>query len=841
MKNILILLIINLIASFSFGQTENDGFYFDGVDDYINVGGAAGTNISNINSTTTNNRTYETWFKAEEVTTRQFIMKEGAGTRAVLVYIEGGYLIVGAYNRADYTPQWQGTFFRKAITAGTWYHVAMVLDNALAANTSTNLMGADKNTALKFYLNGNLIGENSGYEFGGHNTMRLGYKDASVRLPGASETWVSQTNPLDSEYFYSSSALTNYSGTNYFEGYLWGFRLWNRVRTQQEIDDYKADIITTVGTDDLVAILDGDTFEYLNNDDTTTSEATVSPITTIIWSATAATTDWNTGSNWDGGSVPDVLTKEAVEIQASTNYPIITSGTHIIAGDLQVNVSASITIQSGGTLEVSYDIINNGTIDVKESGSLVLREKKDLGGTGDYNVERLTPTYGGNDFYSYWSSPVNSSGDKIGTVFPDAELIYFFNAISAGSDWEFQDPTSDFETGVGYAIQNEGTGGQLRTFSGVVNSGDITVNIYNTSNLAGEGSDGNEWSEGGDNLVGNPYPAAIDWDLVITDPDNTEINGEIYLWKQLNSEVGENNVNEYLVYNLTGTNEATPITSSYIGTGQGFFIKTESLESDLKITFKTTHQVPGENTQFYRSSNTNSNTQKTQGRSWFTFNHNDKTNTLLIGFLEGATNEYDRLYDAPFDTNQKSMGFYTLVNGVSKAAIQGLPELKEDEVIVELGYVVDEMGDYSIDIKEEYIDEDYYIYLLDTEKEITIDLRQKSYDFTIETIGENSTRFKIIYSKEEKNTSQKSLGTDLYSVDDSKNLTVFVNDGKELMVAYDLETVKKVTLFNIQGREVAVFIGEQTKDVSNLSAGVYIVAATLEDNRIFNKKIMITK
>ena len=61
------------------------------------------------------------------------------------------------------------------------------------------------------------------------------------------------------------------------------------------------------------------------------------------------------------------------------------------------------------------------------------------------------------------------------------------------------------------------------------------------------------------------------------------------------------------------------------------------------------------------------------------------------------------------------------------------------------------------------------------------------------------------------------------------------------MVAYDLETVKKVTLFTIQGREVAVFIGEQTKDVSNLSAGVYIVAATLEDNRIFNKKIMITK
>ena len=307
MKNYLSLLFLLFITNLVIGQTDADGFYFDGVDDYINVGGAAGTSITNINSTTTNDRTYETWFKAEEVTTRQFIMKEGAGTRAVLVYIEGGFLVVGGYNRADYTPLWEGTYFRKAITAGTWYHVALVLDNAQAANTTTNLMGANENTALKFYLDGNLIGENSGYEFGGHNTMRLGYKDTSVRLPGASATWVSQTSPLDSEYFYSSSALTNTSGTNYFEGYLWGFRLWNRVRTPQEIDDYKADIITTVGTDDLVAILDGDTFTYLSNDNVSTEEAIVSPVTTIKWSKTAGSTDWNTAANWVDGVVPSAI------------------------------------------------------------------------------------------------------------------------------------------------------------------------------------------------------------------------------------------------------------------------------------------------------------------------------------------------------------------------------------------------------------------------------------------------------------------------------------------------------------------------------------------------------
>ena len=117
MKNYLPLLFLLFIITIISAQTDNDGLYFDGVDDYIQVGASSGTSITNINSTTTNDRTYETWFKANEVTSRQFIMKEGAGTRAVLVYIEGGYLVVGGYNRSDYTPRWEGTYFRKAITA----------------------------------------------------------------------------------------------------------------------------------------------------------------------------------------------------------------------------------------------------------------------------------------------------------------------------------------------------------------------------------------------------------------------------------------------------------------------------------------------------------------------------------------------------------------------------------------------------------------------------------------------------------------------------------------------------------------------------------------------------
>ncbi|WP_166386704.1 LamG-like jellyroll fold domain-containing protein [Polaribacter sp. 11A2H] len=828
MKSVFINLIIILITCFSYGQTANDGLYFDGVDDFINVGGAANTNITNINSRTTNNRTYETWFKADAVTSRQFIMKEGAGTRAIVVYIENGYLIIGGYNRNDYTPDWEGTFLRKAISAGTWYHVAMVLDNALAANTTTNLMGANENTALKFYLDGTLIGENSGYEFRAHNTVRLGYKDAAVRLPSVAGTWVSQ---LSSEYFYASSTLTNYSGDDYFKGYLWGFRLWNRVRTPTEIDAYKADIITTVGTDDLVAILDGDTFTYLNNDNTTTSEATVSSVPTIVWSATAASSDWNTGSNWVGNIVPNSLKKESAQIQVSSNYPEI--ATHIVVGDLIVDTGASITVNTGGTMEVSYDLTNNGTITVLDDASLILREKDAAVSAGTFNIQKVTPTYGSNKFYSYWSSPVVASDSNIATVFSDASIIYKFDAAAANSDW-VSTGSSDFNPGIGYAVRNESTGGQLRTFTGNINKGDIAVDIYNTTNLTGPDFDGIPWSTSGDNLIGNPYAAAINWDLVITDPDNTEIDGTMYLWDQNSVHIGENRQADYLEYNMTGGVSNT--TTSNIGSGQGFFIKTTSANPNLKITFKTTHQIAGANTKFLRSSTNNDSSVKKKGRSWFTFNHNDITKTILIGSLEGATENFDRLYDAPFDVEKKFMGFYSFVEDAYKATIQGLPVLKEDIKTVKLGFVVDEIGGYAISIQEEQIEEGYNIYLLDTEKGMTVDLKQAEYNFTIDAVGENNTRFKVVYAK----SKFKTLGKEFNEIE-AKELSVYLDAGKELIVTYNnsKDDIDEVSLFNVKGRKVASYKGIQKKNTSNLSPGVYVVKVKLQDTSTLNKKILI--
>ena len=813
MKKIHLLLL--LISFCSFGQTGNVGLYFDGVNDFLDV-----PKTTNIDDRTTNNRTYETAFKVIDATlsTKQVIMEEGGGTRAVIIYVEAGYLYVGAYNRSDYTPTWQGTFYREPILSDTWYHVALILDNAVAP--VNNPITASDNNALKWYLDGEIMGQISGYQFGPHNPIHLGRKNGTLRFPNCG-TWTATGN---SEYCFNSNTAD--TGVEYyFNGYIWGFRVWNDVRTPAEILANKNKIITNLGTENLAAALDGDSFTYLN-DSNVPAETTIDNVTTIIWSATAGSTDWNTGVNWEGGVVPNSIQKQGAQIQVSTNYPTISS--NIAVGDLTIDLGATANVSSGGTLDISYDLVNNGTLNILDSGSLILRQKKVSSGSGVFNVTRNTPIYSENNFYSYWSSPVTETDSNIGTVFSDAELIYAFNSSDANSDWILHGLTN-FSTGVGYAVQNEGLGGQERVFSGKINEGDVEVDIYNTSNLSGTDNGGTAWSTEGDNLIGNPYASAIDWDLVIADPDNSDIEGELYFWNQNTSEIGENNVSDYLQYNVTGSADSA---TGIIGSAQGFFVK--ALNSGT-VTFKPSHQIPGSNNTFYKGL-TNRNKKKLDGRSWFYFNHKNKTNTLLIGFLEGATDSYDRLYDGPYDTSETSMGFYSLAEEIKKTSIQGLPILSSDTKDVKLGFVIDKIGEYTIGLKDEYIDDEYFIYLLDSELKEYINLREKDYIFTINEVGENNTRFKIIYTKEER----KTLGINSENLS-NEEFSIFTNEAKLLKINYtDLDLIKNVSIYNILGSKLFSFSTNEEKNISKLVSGIYVVNVLLHDNRIFTKKIIIS-
>ena len=56
-----------------------------------------------------------------------------------------------------------------------------------------------------------------------------------------------------------------------------------------------------------------------------------------------------------------------------------------------------------------------------------------------------------------------------------------------------------------------------------------------------------------------------------------------------------------------------------------------------------------------------------------------------------------------------------------------------------------------------------------------------------------------------------------------------------------LDLIEKVSVYSVLGSEIVTFFNKNTKDISNLKAGVYIVKATFFNGKKLAKKIMFTK
>jgi hypothetical protein len=813
---VLLLLFSNLVLA----QIPcSSGFTLNGSSDFITIPNTDAINLQN-----TRNRTIEFWFRPDDITSRQVIYEEGAQVNTLFFFIEAGRIYAGGY-RNDAGSVANRRFFRSAlgdIEVGKWTHVALTLEDT----TSPDL-------TFKFYIDGELKDTQAGLQINTHSgNNSIGRNGGELRFPSSlTNNWNNSAEAGSDSETYNSNFSGRINNRYAFEGSINLLRIWNVARTETQINDNKSTELTT-GTS-LVAYQNGDQMNYESNGSSSINRVANAngSGTTYTWTGNSSAVYFD-NSNWSGSS-PDPIRTQEVVINSGSNNPSITTEVNI--GRLTVNAGAEIIVQNGATLNVFYTLTNNGTITVEDGGALIYHAcNSPIAGSGTFDVKRDTPTYSNNFFFSYWSSPVVEADASPSTVFSDAPNIYKFMASEVDSDWAYNG-TNNFIPGIGYAVRSENTGGQLRTFSGKINEGDVQLDVFYSSNFESEDPD-NVWSTAGDNLVGNPYSSAIDWDLVISDTDNSDIEGTVYFWNQNSVEVGDNNVSDYLQYNATGG--VTNTASGKIGTGQGFFVRTMS---NSTITFKTTHQIAGNNNQFFKSSQNKS--PKKEGRSWFTFTRGNQTNTLLIGFIEGATNKYDRLYDAPFNINQKSLGFYSISEEGQKTAIQGLPELTTDKKEVKLGYVVDEIGEYSIAIQEEHINEDYNIYLTDTEKNVTINLRKTAYTFSIEETGENTNRFKLEYVKKSKaNSDEKSKEKEVLSVEeiDFKDFIVYVDSANELIIEYtNSEAIKKVDLYNIQGRRVVSFNGKQVRNVSNVTSGIYIVDITLSNGKKTNNKIII--
>ncbi|MGC8803120.1 MAG: T9SS type A sorting domain-containing protein, partial [Bacteroidales bacterium] len=259
---------------------------------------------------------------------------------------------------------------------------------------------------------------------------------------------------------------------------------------------------------------------------------------------TTPSTTW-TGTSWSNGS-PDATTAAIIAANLS-------AASNIVCKALFVKNNVTLSVQPGTQVTVQTNLVNDGTVrllspnDLSPSGSLItygnIENNKAMA------AERyITPgTLAANNYvWHFLSSPVaNFTVEK--TFVGD----YVYRLIESTNSWQVL-TTGDFVVpGIGYMVKTVKAGGKTLVFGGTFNTGSISLSLSNTG-----GTDDN-----GYNLVGNPYPSAIDWNAA-SGWTKTNISSTIWIWNPV--------ANNYATWNgYVGVNGG----SRYIPAMQGFIVK----------------------------------------------------------------------------------------------------------------------------------------------------------------------------------------------------------------------------------------------------------------------------
>lgn len=509
-----------------------------------------------------------------------------------------------------------------------------------------------------------------------------------------------------------------------------------------------------------------------------------------------------------------------------------TSSGDISGCSCTVNSGVNVVISSGNTLTITNAVSTNGQMTFKNTASLV--QTNNVTNTGNITYERTSPPIFQKD-YLYWSTPV--SPQKLIDLSPLTTVSKYFGYD--GTQWVQTNRTNDMIVAKGYIIRGPSNySNSFKTafpasFTGVPNNGDIESELF---------------SSGKNYLIGNPYPSAVDADKLITD-NQTIINGTLHFWTH-NTPAAPTPTNQYTAddyasYNLSGgvsaksapghsNNPADDLgvkPTGEIAAGQAFFVTAKAAG---KVMFTNSMRLgAADNGQFFRSANSSKGAAIEKNRIWLNMtNATGAFKQLLVGYIQGATNDYESQYDGlTFDGNQY-LDFYSVSNE-NKFVIQGRALPFTDSDTVPLGYRTTVEGDFTIAIDE--VDgkmNNQAIYLEDKTTGVIHDLRQSNYTFKT-AIGTFTDRLVLRYTG-------KTLGTgDFEKIKDG--ILVSVKD-KVISIQSSKENIKEVTVYDVSGKMLynKKKVSNTELQIQNLSVGnqVLLVKVTLANDFTTARKII---
>ena len=556
---------------------------------------------------------------------------------------------------------------------------------------------------------------------------------------------------------------------------------------------------------------------------------TINPPSVKTWNG-GSSTIWNTAANWTPNGIP--TSSDCVVIPTGVPQPVISTA-DAFAQILTVNNNASLSVQSSYTLNVvdGITVLGTGALVFENHSALMQSNTSPTINTGNITYKRIAVQIRRGDFV-YWSTPV--SPQKLFDVSPFtlSDKYFGFN----GDNWVETNSNTTMVVGKGYIIRAPSS------FS-ITAKADYPASFIGTPNngdLSGETLVANK-----NYLIGNPYPSALDAKKFLG--ANLFLDGTLYFWTH-NTPVNLSGAyqydgNDYASYNLTGgtaTSLPAPsgsipgndsrMPSGKIAAGQSFFASTNAGGT---VTFNNLMRLPAaDNTQFFKPGKTSKSTET--NRLWLNMTNDDGLfKQMLIGYVEGATNEFENRYDGVSFDGNPYLDFYSVGNG-NKYVIQGRALPFTDTDRVSLGYRSSVEGKFTISIDQVEGDlSNQDIYLEDKTTGKIHDLRSSNYTFTT-AIGTFTDRFVLRYTN-------KTLGIgDIENPDNS--ILVSVKD-KVVKVTSSKENIKQVTLFDVSGKQLYSKnkVGATELQLQNLpiSNQVLLVNITLENGYVTTKKIIL--
>jgi hypothetical protein len=380
---------------------------------------------------------------------------------------------------------------------------------------------------------------------------------------------------------------------------------------------------------------------------------------------------------------------------------------------------------------------------------------------------------------------------------------------AAGFDQGWYSPAatnSPLTVGQGYTVNLPAT--ELVDFVGTLNNGPINLSL--TRGIP---------TEAGWQLLGNPYPAPLDW-RTVTVP--TGLDNAMYVY-QSTSQYGGN----YRSYvNGFGNSSLVPL-------GQGFFVRVSNAGATPRLALTNANRVTtfGPQPAFNRTTDTRPLVQlRLTGAG--------ATDDAYVYFEAGATAAVDARYDAAKLRNvgPTAVNVFSLGAG-QELSISGLPLPGAQSLVVPLGLTVAQPGTYTLRA-EQLVNQTGTVSLRDALTGTVVRLdQQPSYSFAVAAGAAAMGRFSLLFGPQQVLSTASAL---------SQQVALFPNPAHgevqlSLPTALQSESLNAEVL-NALGQKVLLrklSAGAlRTLPLTGLAAGVYTVRMVTSQGTISKRLIL---